>query len=113
MARNDNLHSIVDIRLQPPGPPPKDGVRFAIIVWSLFIASQPADAAAPSFNVFGAFFPAWLAFGLVGIVVALLCRAAFVLVGLDQILRLRLFAYLGIGITSGAVGWLVSYGPMP
>ena len=69
-------------------------------------------AGAPSFDLFGAFFPAWLAFGVLGTVAALLSRALFIAVGFDMLLRLRLFAYIAIGITVGAIGWLVCYGPV-
>ena len=84
-----------------------------IILLGLLMPPRSALAAAPSFSMFGAFFPAWLAFGLFGIAIALLCRVGFVLAGLDQTLHLRLFAYLGVAVTAGGLGWLVAYGPMP
>ena len=54
----------------------------------------------PSFPLFGAYFPAWLACATFGIVGALVVRVVFVRIGVDDVLPWRLLVYtcLGAGI---------------
>ncbi|WEK50043.1 MAG: YtcA family lipoprotein [Candidatus Kaistia colombiensis] len=49
---------------------------------------------APSIPLFGAYFPAWLACVTVGILGAVVIRVAFVFIGLDDRLPLRLLVYV-------------------
>lgn len=88
---------------------PRLAVLSPLLVWPVV----PAWAGAPSFDLFGAFFPAWLLFGALGVLMALLARGVFVATGLDAVLRLRLFAYTAIGVMAGALGWLAFFGPAP
>ncbi len=55
-----------------------------------------AEARAPSIPLFGAYFPAWLACTTVGILGAVLIRAIFVLLGIDDRLPLRLLVYVSL-----------------
>ena len=66
---------------------------------------------APSFPVAGAYFPAWMICGLVGIAVALGLRVAFVLMGVDAILSFRLFTYVALGVLAALTVWIVAFGP--
>jgi len=54
-------------------------------------------AGAPSIPLAGAYFPAWLAAALVGVVGSVLVRVVFVRIGLDDVLPLRLFVYVSLG----------------
>ena len=91
--------------------------RMALAASGLAVAGRlsmtPAWAAAPSFDLFGAFFPAWLACGVAGIFAALLCRKVFVVIGLDAILALRFFVYVAVGVAVAGLGWLLCFGPAP
>lgn len=62
------------------------------------------EARAPSIPLFGAYFPAWLACATLGILGAVILRVAFVFIGLDDRLPLRLFVYvcLAAGISFAA-----------
>lgn len=53
----------------------------------------------------GAFFPSWLLSAFAGIAAALVARVVFVLIGLDDVLPVRLLVYVGIAT---CVGFLVS-----
>jgi hypothetical protein len=55
-----------------------------------------AEVRAPSIPLFGAYFPAWLACVVVGILGAVLLRVVFVLVGIDDRLPLRLLVYVSL-----------------
>ena len=66
----------------------------------LVAALLPGCAAprAPAFAAVGAFFPAWLACALVGVLGAVLIRIAFIRLGIDDALPLRLFVYVALAL---------------
>jgi hypothetical protein len=68
------------------------------------------SAGAPSFALFGAYFPAWLLCGVLGIVGAGMARAALVASGLSQDLPYQLFVCTAVGLTVALVVWLVGFG---
>jgi YtcA family len=70
-----------------------------------------ASHGAQSFALFGAYFPAWMFCALIGIAIALLARATFIIVGLNAILAFRLFTYVSIGVIVAALCWLFWFGP--
>jgi hypothetical protein len=65
---------------------------------------------APSFTLFGAFFPAWLLCGIVGIVGAVVARVAFVGSGLANALPYQLAVCTAIGVITGLLVWLIGFG---
>jgi len=52
--------------------------RLAIIATASLILLSAGCSRAPSFNVMGSFFPAWILCGVVGIVLAIMTRILFV-----------------------------------
>ncbi len=65
---------------------------------------------APSFSLFGAFFPAWLLCSVLGIFCAILTRILFVATGLADVLPLQLFLCTAVGLLFGALTWLLFFG---
>jgi hypothetical protein len=65
---------------------------------------------APSFTLFGAFFPVWLLCGTVGIVGAVVARLAFVSSGLANILPYQLAVCTAIGVIAALLLWLIGFG---
>lgn len=65
---------------------------------------------APSFVLFGAFFPAWLLCGVIGIVGAGITRVAFVATGLSEVLPYQLFVCTAVGVIIALLAWLVGFG---
>ena len=65
---------------------------------------------APSFDLFGAFFPAWLLCGTVGIAGAIAARAGFVSSGVANALPYQLAVCTAIGVIAGLLFWLVGFG---
>jgi len=61
---------------------------------------------APSFELFGAFFPAWMLCGAVGIAGAICARALFVKTGLAEIFPYQLLVCSAIGSTFAMLVWL-------
>jgi hypothetical protein len=69
-----------------------------------------SNAGAPSFDLFGAFFPAWLLCGAIGIVGAAIARMAFVGTGLATSLPYQLAVCSAIGVIGAVLVWLVGFG---
>jgi hypothetical protein len=65
---------------------------------------------APSFELFGAFFPAWLLCGAIGIAGASIARVAFVSTGLSNVLPYQLAVCTAIGVITAVLIWLFGFG---
>ncbi|MFC5387409.1 YtcA family lipoprotein [Aquamicrobium segne] len=50
----------------------------------------------PSYALFGAFFPAWMLYAFIALVVTVMVRALFIRVGIDDVLPLRLVTYTAL-----------------
>jgi len=68
------------------------------------------SAGAPSFDLFGAFFPAWLLCGVIGIVAAGAARIAFISNGLANALPYQLAVCTAIGVIAALAVWLIGFG---
>ena len=66
-----------------------------------------AAQGAPSFALFGAYFPDWILVALIGIFVAAATRSVMVATGLDEILPFQLLTCTSIGVTSAILAWLI------
>lgn len=65
---------------------------------------------APSFVLFGAYFPAWMLCALIGITGAIAARSIFVASGLSGILPLQLLVCTAIGACVALLTWLFWFG---
>ena len=65
---------------------------------------------APSVNILGSFFPAWLISILTGVVLTLLVRQVFVALKIDPILRPRGLVYSSLACLLTFATWLVLFG---
>jgi hypothetical protein len=74
------------------------------------LLSGCSAAGAPSFDLFGAFFPAWLLCGVLGIVGAGATRGLFVMSGLSDRLPYQLFVCTAIGVLVACLVWLLEFG---
>jgi hypothetical protein len=87
------------------------GIGPALVLSSLPLFLTGCSSGAPSFTLFGAFFPAWLLCGVVGIVAALVARATFVATGLAQWLPYQLAVCTAVGVSVATLAWLIPFGP--
>jgi hypothetical protein len=80
----------------------------------LFLASiclgSCSTSGAPSFDLFGAFFPAWLLCGIIGIAGAVVARVVFVGTGLANTLPYQLAVCSAIGVITALLVWLIGFG---
>jgi hypothetical protein len=65
---------------------------------------------APNLVLFGAFFPAWMLCGLIGIFAAIAARAIFVATGLADILPFQLFVCASVGVCFALFVWSLGFG---
>jgi hypothetical protein len=65
---------------------------------------------APSFVIAGSYFPGWMFCALIGIVLAIAVRIAFVVSGLANVLPFQLFVCSAIGLCCGLLAWLLWFG---
>jgi hypothetical protein len=80
--------------------------RQLLILLSAAAMSGCALRGAPSFVLFGAFFPAWMLLAGIAILVAIGTRVALVATGLAEILPLQLLVCVSIGLTVAVLAWL-------
>ncbi len=73
-------------------------------------ASLYGCAGAPSFGLFGAYFPLWLLSALAGIAGALVSYRIFVAAGWAEIVRAQLLVNTAIGLILAELVWLLGTG---
>ena len=81
-----------------------------LIVLVSFSLNGCSTGGAPSFDLFGAFFPAWLLCGIVGVAGAVAARVAFVSSGVANALPYQLAVCTAIGAIIALLFWLVGFG---
>ncbi len=65
---------------------------------------------APSYVLFGSYFPGWMFCAVIGIAGAIGARIAMVLSGLNDILPFQLFVCASAGLIVAAAAWLIWFG---
>jgi hypothetical protein len=86
---------------------PRANLMFALLSLALTGCS---GRSAPSFVLFGAFFPAWLLCGVIGIVGAIVARVVFVSTGVANTLPYQLAVCTAIGVITALLVWLFGFG---
>ncbi|HEY2528953.1 MAG TPA: YtcA family lipoprotein [Xanthobacteraceae bacterium] len=84
--------------------------RTPVLLLTSSLVSGWSAAGAPSFELFGAFFPAWLFCGVIGLVGAAAARGVFVASGLSDIVPYQLFVCTAIGIVAACLAWQLAFG---
>ena len=84
--------------------------RRTVVALLTCLLSGCSAAGAPSFDLFGAFFPAWLLCGVLGVVGAGAARGLFVMSGLSDRLPYQLFVCTAIGVLVACLAWLLAFG---
>ena len=83
---------------------------FALLSLEYMTLTGCSASGAPSFDLFGAFFPAWLLCGIIGIAGAVAARVVFVITGLANSLPYQLAVCVAIGVMTALLVWLVGFG---
>jgi len=83
-------------------------VKHVLLVTSVSLGvSGCAVHGAPSFVLFGAYFPAWLLIAVIGILTAAAARAALLASGVAQTVAFPLLTCTAIGLTTAMLVWLI------
>jgi len=69
-----------------------------------------AQRGAPSFVLFGAFFPDWMLLFGIGIMAAIGTRGVLIATGLADVVPLQLLVCVSVGLTIATFAWLVWFG---
>jgi hypothetical protein len=86
------------------------GILPAAILLPALSLSGCGAAGAPSYDLFGAFFPAWMFCAVIGIVGAALARVVFVGTGLAAILPYQLLVCTAVGTIMAIAAWYLAFG---
>jgi hypothetical protein len=87
--------------------------RYLPAVGSLSLSLQGCTPhGAPSYEIFGAYFPLWLLSAVLGLVGALIAHRISVLTGWAQIVPFQLFVCVAIGLTVAVIIWLSMTGQL-
>jgi tetrahydromethanopterin S-methyltransferase subunit C len=84
--------------------------RTLVLLLTSGLVSGCSAVGAPSFELFGAFFPAWLFCGVIGVVGAAAARGVFVASGLSTRVPYQLFVCTAIGIVAACLAWQLVFG---
>ncbi|WP_235895546.1 YtcA family lipoprotein [Yersinia alsatica] len=72
--------------------------RGSWVLLSAIALSGCTRSEAPSFALFGSYFPAWLACAFIGVIAAMAARVLFIRVGIDEVLPWRLLIYVCLAL---------------
>jgi hypothetical protein len=108
-ARN-GIDRGVGANRMPRQQKPRAKAIFALLSFECMTLTGCSANGAPSFDLFGAFFPAWLLCGVTGIAGAVIARAIFVSTGLANTLPYQLAVCTAIGVIAAVLVWLVGFG---
>jgi hypothetical protein len=91
-------------------PPWRRGIHVGVAFLSAGTGGC-ATHGAPSFVLFGAYFPEWMLLAAIGLVAGVVARVAMVGSGMAAQIPLQLLSCTAIGVTTAIVVWLVWFAP--
>lgn len=94
----------------PNDPAHNRTTAFTVVFFAPALVTGCSGVGAPSFELFGAFFPAWLFCGILGVVAAAAARGFFVGTGISDLLPYQLFVCAAIGVIAACGAWLFWFG---
>ena len=109
MVLSRQLHGCAGIaRMSGAERPTPSGVKHFLLI--AIVSSGMGGCAAqgaPSFILFGAYFPEWMLVAAIGIFAAALARVAMVATGLAEAVPFQLLSCTAIGVIIAIVSWLI------
>ena len=83
--------------------------RIALLPLALSLLPS-ACRCAPSIEIAGAYFPAWLSLGILAVACAIAARLVMIASGLNEAVPLQLFVCVSIGLLVAAIAWVAWIG---
>jgi hypothetical protein len=65
---------------------------------------------APTMDLFGSFFPAWMLCAVLGVVAAVIIRQILVVAGINAYVVAPLLTYAGLAVSATLLAWLLWFG---
>lgn len=84
--------------------------RAVLLVLPISMLTSCSLAAAPSFELFGAYFPAWMLCALVGILGAAGSRVVLTTPALSGMVPFQFMVCTGVGVIVGLLSWVALFG---
>ena len=85
--------------------------RPPLAFWRIAIALPVAACNyAPTMDLFGSYFPAWMLCAAVGIVAAIIIRQILALAGINDYVVAPLLTYAGLAVSATLLAWLLWFG---
>jgi hypothetical protein len=90
----------------------RDRHRCGLLGLWRFAITLPVAACsyAPTMNLFGSYFPAWMLCAAVGIVAAVMIRQILALAGISDYVVAPLLTYAGLAVSATLLAWLLWFG---
>jgi hypothetical protein len=80
-------------------------------LWRVAIALPVAGCNyAPTLDLFGSYFPAWMLCAAVGIVTSVIIRQILAVTGIDDYVVAPLLTYAGLAVSATLLAWLLWFG---
>jgi len=102
LRRSETLVSAMRTQSNQP-----TGARLSPV--AMLALSGCAMRGAPSFVLFGSYFPAWLLCAVLGVAAAITARVVFVGLKLDSVLPYQLFLCAAVGLSAALLVWLIVF----
>ena len=90
----------------------RDRRRCAQLGWWRIVIALPVAAcsSAPTMDLFGSYFPAWMLCAAVGILAAIIIRQTLALAGITDYIVAPLLTYAGLAVSATLLTWLFWFG---
>jgi len=85
--------------------PRMPGLTPVAIAWAIVGCSR-----APTINLFGSYFPAWMLCAAVGIIAAIVIRQILAVAGIADYVVAPLLTYAGLAVSATLLAWLLWFG---
>ena len=85
--------------------------RGPLALWRVAIVLPVAACSyAPTMDLFGSYFPAWMLCAAIGIVAALIIRHILAVAGINDYVVAPLLTYAGLAVSATLLAWLLWFG---
>jgi hypothetical protein len=84
--------------------------RVVLLVVTSCVLTSCSLATAPSFELFGAYFPAWMLCALVGIIGAASTRMVLTTLAVNEVIPFQLAVCTAVGVVAALLSWMLLFG---
>lgn len=97
------------LRSRPPDNYRSTLARAAFLVFTSCLLTGCSLAAAPSFELFGAYFPAWMLCALIGILVAAITRVVLTAPAVSEVIPFQFAVCTAVGVIAALLAWIALF----